>query len=631
LFEIFMKKPLFAQRGIASACAWLCATFSVAGHAQTNPPAVSESQLRPVVVTASRNPQQLTDTLPHTTVLSRQDIERSQAQDLPSLLQREAGVQITQSGGRGTASSLFLRGSASLQVLVLLDGVPLTKQDASGAVSIEHLALDQLERIEIVRGNVSAIYGTGAVGGVVQLFSKSGAGRPSGQVLAEAGSRDSYKLQLSAQGSFGPQGATRLAVGVSEQRTDGFSAINTLQQPSANPDKDGYRNRSASFSLAQELAKGHTIGLRLNQADGRYAFDNSFGAPADVHTGRTRVQGVTAFTDNRITADWRSQLSASQSTDKAQAKDNGAFGYDSRYDSQNRIFSWNNTLALSKDWLLTAGLEQQRQSIDADDGFGGLYARKRQVNALLTGLQGQMGAHSVQLNLRSDKVQGLGRETTGYLGYGYAFNPQWKLLASTSTAFNLAPLGYLYAPFFGNDQLKPEKARSAEIGLQWSQGGSVLRATAFQTASRNLFEYDFNTNRFENIARTKNAGLEISFSGQVGAAQVRASLTAQDPKDRSTQQTLNRRARTLAAFSWDQPVGAWQLGADLRYSDSRRDGSELLRSYFVMDWRARYAITPELSAFGRIENVADKRYQTVYGYNQSGRGAFVGLQWQPKF
>jgi vitamin B12 transporter len=518
---------------------------------------------------------------------------------------------------------------------VLLDGVPLTKQDASGAVSIEHLALDQIERIEIVRGNVSAIYGTGAVGGVVQLFSKTGAGQPSGQVLTEIGSRGSSKLQLSAQGSFGQNkdggGATRIAVGVGQQRTDGFSAINTVQQVKANADKDGYRNTNASMSVSHDLAKGHTLGLRVNQADGRYAFDNSFGAPADLHTGRTRVQGLTVFTDNRITPDWRSKLSASASLDKAQAQDNGAFGYNSRYDSKNRILNWSNTLALSADWLLTAGLEQQRQRIDADDGFGGAYGQGRNVNALFAGLQGQMGAHSVQLNARSDKAQGLKREATGYWGYGYAINPQWKLLASTSTAFNIAPLGYLYAPFFGNEQLRPEKARSAELGLQWSQGSSVLRATAFSTASRNLFEYDFNSSRFENVARTKNTGLEISYSGQVANAQVRASLTSQNPKDRSSGQVLNRRARTLAAFSWDQPVGAWQLGADLRYSGERRDGSQALGSYALLDLRARYAFTPALSAYGRVENLTDRNYQTVYGYNQAPRGVFVGVNWQPKF
>jgi vitamin B12 transporter len=620
-----MKTSRFARHGLAAACAVCCA----ASFAQTTSTSISAPELQPIVVTASRNPQLLTDALPHTTVLSAADISRSQAQDLPALLQREAGVQITQSGGRGTASSLFMRGSASVQVLVLLDGVPLTKQDASGAVSVEHLALEQIERIEIVRGNVSAIYGTGAIGGVVQLFSKQGAGKPSAQITTEAGSRGSHKVQLGAQGSFGEGGATKLSAGLGYQRTQGFSAINTVQVPAANLDDDGYTNRNFSLSLAHTLAQGHSLGMRVSQATGRYEFDSSFGAPTDLQDGRTRVQTVTAYADNRITADWLSKLSISQSKDDAFSQDNGAFGYRAHYDSRNRILNWTNTVALNSAVSLTAGVEQQKQGIDADDGSP--YSQRRSVRALFAGLQGQWGAHQLQLNLRNDKTQGLAAQTTGYLGYGYAITPQWKILASSSTAFNIAPLGYLYAPFFGNPALQPEKARSQEMGLQWSAGKQVLRATVFSTRSRNLFEYDFSTNAFANVVRTKNSGLEVSYSGQIGAADVRASLTSQNPQDEMTGKVLNRRARTLGALSWNQPLGAWRLGADLRFSGARRDGAKRLGGYEVLDLSARYAFSKDLSAYGRIENLLDRRYQTVYSYNQAGRGVFVGLSWQPQF
>ncbi len=620
LFLLFpMTTSRFALHGLAAACALCCAS----SFAQ----ATSTPELQPIIVTASRNPQLLTDTLPHTTVLSSDDIARSQAPDLPSLLQREAGLQITQSGGRGAASSIFLRGSASVQVLVLLDGVPLTKQDASGAVSIEHLALEQIERIEVVRGNVSAIYGTGAIGGVVQLFSKKGAGKPSAQLSFELGSRGSSKASVSVQGAFGEQGATQLAAGISHNRTNGVSAINTAQQSAANPDADGYRNSNYSFSLAQTFAPGHSAGIRVNQATGRYDFDSAFGAPTDLQNGRTRVQGLSVYSDNRITADWRSKLSLSQSKDDAFSQDNGAFGYVAAYNSRNRILNWTNTVAVGQAVVLTAGIEQQKQGIDADDGS--TYSQKRSVRALFAGLQGQWGAHQLQVNLRNDKAVGLAAQTTGYLGYGYDISRQWKISASSSSAFNLAPLGYLYAPFFGNPLLQPEKARSKEIGLQWSQGKQVVRATVFSTRSRNLFEYDFTTSAFANVARTKNSGLEVSYSGQIGAADVRASLTSQNPKDEITGDVLNRRARTLAALSWSQPMGAWRLGADLRHSGARRDGSLRLGAYEVIDVSARYAIAKELTAFGRIENLLDRRYQTVHSYNQAGRGLFVGLTWQP--
>jgi vitamin B12 transporter len=621
-----MKNFSFAQRGMVSACAAACASFSAMSWAQTS----NEPQLQPVVVTASRNPQQLTDTLPHTTVLQRADIERSQAADIVSLLQREAGVQFTQNGGRGTASSLYLRGSASLQTLVLLDGVPLTRQDATGSLGLEHVALDQIERIEIVRGNVSAIYGSGAIGGVIQLFSKRAAGAPSANVKVEVGSRGSTKLVVGVQGAFGADAATRLTAGVASDRTDGFSAINPAQKPAANPDRDGYKNQSENFSMAHDLLKGHTLGLSVQRSDGRYDFDSSFGAPQDLQTGRNRQQNIRLHSENRFTPDWLSRMSVSERSDKSTDTDNGAFGYTSLATTKVRQWQWNNTVALSKEALVTLGLEQQRQSIDADDGFAP-YQTSRRAHALFAGFQGQWGAHQVQINARSDKVQDIARETTGYLGYGLTLSPQWKLSASTSTAFNVAPLGYLYYPFGGNPNLQPEKAKSSEIGLQWSQQGQVLRATLFDTRSRNLFEYDLTTFSFANVANTRNRGVELSYSGKIARADVRASLTSQNPQDLSTGQTLNRRAKTLAALSVDQPVGAWQFGGDLRMSGSRRDGTERLGSYEVLDVRLRYAIDRQLLVYGRIENLLDRSYQTVSGYNQAPRGLFVGLQWQPKF
>jgi vitamin B12 transporter len=614
-------------RGVALAC--IAFFYSHTSTAQT------ELELKEVVVTANRTGQLLTEALPHTTVITSQDIVRSQAVDVGQLLQREAGVQITQSGGRGTAASLFIRGASATQVLVLIDGVPITKQDASGAVSLEHLMLEQVERIEVVRGNVSAIYGTGAVGGVVQIFTKQGRGKPSAQITAEVGSRDSSKFALAVQGSFGEEGATRLSAGLGTNSTDGFSAINTDDRPAASPDKDGYKNRNASFALSQQVAKGHTIGLRASQSKGRFDFDSIFDTPVDIHTGRTDIQTVTVFADNQFTRNWNSKLSWSDSRDDNRNRYQTSFPFNDRYISRNRVLNWTNAIELAPDWQLSAGLEQQRQGVDTDDGFGGFYNESRRVNALFAGVQGQVGSHALQLNVRRDRVgvknASSRTETTGYLGYGYSITPHWKVLANASTAFNIPPLGYLYAPFFGNPDLKPEKARSRELGVQWTQGAHVMRATAFRTRSRDLFAYDFTTFRFENVDRSKNSGLEVSYSAQLGDTGIKASLTRQNPKNEVTGEVLARRAKDLASVSIDQALGAWRLGADARYSGSRKDGANVLGSYVVGDVSARYAFTKELQAYGRIENVGNVRYQTVYGYNQVPRSVFVGLSWTPTF
>jgi vitamin B12 transporter len=611
---------------LACACASACAPFNLA-LAQNVP------QLKEVVITASRSPQLITDALPHTTVLNAADIENSQSTDLTSLLQKEAGFQFTQNGGRGTSSTIFLRGAASVQVLVLVDGIPINKQDASGGASVEHLMLDQIERVEIVRGNVSAIYGTGAIGGVVQIFTKQGGGKPRASLTAEVGSRGSSKLSAGVQTSFGVDNATKLSAGVSTNRTRGFSALDTsiAANASANPDDDGYTNRNWSFALSHDLVKGHTLGLSTTHSDGKGNFDNAFGTPTDIHKSRTRVDATTLYTHNRITTDWLSKLTLSESRDRYANDYQTAFPSQDEYISKNRMFNWTNTIALGADWLATVGLEQQRQGVNVDDGFGGLYAQKRRVNAGFAGVQGQAGSHSLQINVRRDVAQGLENQNTGYLGYGYAITPAWKLIASTSTAFNIPPLGYLYAPFFGNPDLKPEKARSRELGLQYSEGNHVLRATVFNTRSTDQFVYDFTSSQFQNIARSKNSGLEVSYNGQIGKTELRGSLTSQKPVDETTGDTLRRRAKTLASLSVSQPIGPWTLGAGLSYSGVRQDDTNTLDAYTLVDISARYQITKELKLFGRVENLSNAKYQTAYGYNQSPRAVFVGINWQPGF
>ncbi len=603
-------------------------------------PVLSQSENSPVlketVVTATRNSQLQGAALPHTTVITREDIERSQATDLVTLLQREAGLQRTQNGGIGTVSSVFVRGSASLQTLVLTDGVPQNKQDASGAVSLEHLMLDNVERVEIVRGNVSAIYGSGAIGGVIQIFTKTGSKESKAAISAELGPRNTRKLSGSFSASLGE---TSLAGGVSRFSTDGFSAIDTAQLSGANPDADGYSNNSANFSLTHKLAPSHQIGLKLSRSTGKTAYDNAFGAPTDIQTSRTRLSQASVFSDNTW-GNWRSRVSLSEQSDKSENRDNGAFGSDDAFATRARIVNWVNTLALGDDWLATAGLERQRQSIDTTttSTFGAAYATERNATAVFGGIQGKVTGGDLQLNLRRDKVGELS-ETTGYAGYGYPLTEQLKVVGSVSTAFNAPPLGYLFAPGFGNPQLRPERARSRELGLQHENAGQLLRATYFDTRIRDQLEFDNVTNAFANVGRTRNKGLELSYKATFGATDVRSSLTLQDPSDEISGQQLNRRARRLFSAGVSHLAGAWRVGADLQYSGKRPDKyadpvtfasvDTTLAAYTVLDFSLAYRVTPALELKTRLDNATDKSYQTVYGYRQQPRSLYVGLSWTP--
>lgn len=585
------------------------------------------------VITATRNPQLLGSVLPHTTVISREDIERSQADDLVTLLAREAGLQRTQNGGIGTVSSVFLRGAPSLQTLVLIDGVPQNKQDASGAVSLEHVMLDHVERVEIVRGNVSAIYGSGAIGGVIQIFTKGGNREPSVALSAQLGPRASRKLAGSVSATLGN---TVISADVARITTDGFSAIDTGQQVNANPDADGYKNTTGNLALTHRLSRDHSFGVKLMHAAGDSAHDNAFGAPADIQTSTTRVNQATVFSDNTW-GNWRSRVSLSEQSDKSQYRDNGAYGSNDGFTTEATLLNWVNTVALGAQWRATAGLELQRQRVQTSSSVYTPYDQQRNATAVFAGVEGTVGRGELQLNVRHDKV-GARQETTGYLGYGYPVTEAFKLIASSSSAFNAAPLGYLFAPGYGNPLLKPERARSAELGMQYQRDAHLLRATYFDTRVRDQLDYSYP--RFENIGRTSNSGIELSYQGRVGTADLRASLTQQDPVDETTGQALSRRARTMLSLGLSQSIGAWRVGADLRYSGERPDAyfdmntfssvKTTLEAYSVLDVSLSYRVSPEVLIKARLDNVSDQKYQTVYGYNQQPRSLYLGLTWTPK-
>lgn len=583
-----------------------------------------------VVVTASRTEQILTDVLPHTTVLGRDAIEQSQLTDLSSLLAREAGFQFTQSGGRGSQSTTFLRGAASLQVLVLVDGVPMSKQDTTGAVSLEHIMLDQVDRVEIVRGNVSAIHGSGALGGVIQVFTRQGQVGHTAYAMAETGSIGTTRLNLGTQGKNGDFG---YAVSMGTLSTHGINAANLSQTQNANPDADGYRNDNHSVHLSYELSSDHKVGWRSTHFKGRFDYDvaGSFAAPSDVHKGATLMDSNTLYWTARLSPIWNSRLNYSDAKERNTTDTVGGYSFTTQAQTRTRQLSWTHQVNLPS-MVLSGGVDHQTQGIQArTDGALDL-TRERSANAIYGGLLYNRSAHSAQFNYRHDRVQGLKGQDSVYWGYGYNLAPQWKLIVSHSNAFNVPPLGYLYDPYSGNPNLRHETATTSEVGLQWSRGSHRLRSTWFDTRTKDLLLYDMSTWQFSNVSSAKNQGLETSYSARIHSTDFRASLTLQNPLNEATGLPLVRRAKTLASASLSQGFGMLSLGGSIRYTGARPDieGKPGLSSFVLLDLTARYALSHDWTVFGRIENATDSRYQTAFGYNQLPRTATLGLIWKLK-
>jgi vitamin B12 transporter len=597
-------------------------------------PSLVLAQEDAVVVTASRTQQRLREAIPHTTVLTEKEIRDSQAVDLPTLLRSEAGFEMAQTGGIGAVPSpLSLRGASTARTLILIDGVRM--EDAGFSfTALQHIMLDQVERVEIVRGNVSSLYGSNAVGGVIQVFTKRGQGTPAASASFMAGSRNTSDLHV---GYGGELGDTRFSLSASRFDTKGFSAIDPALAPLANPDPDGYRNHGLSFSASRRLTRAHEIGIAVFGTEAWIDYDRPvFALPTDEHRSNQELSMLQAWWEARLAQPWKSRLTAAENKDHRTDTLNGAFS--NRSHTRTRQLIWDNEMRISAPHAFTAGLEGRDQTLDSASSFGADPLREREVRAARVGYVGRLGPHALQANYRYEDYSDFGAEGTYYLGYGYDLTGAWRVVVSQGTAFR-APTFLDLDPAFGNPSLQPERSKSNEIGIQWASGPHRLRVTLFDTEYQDAIVLN---NLFipQNVQTASNEGIETTYNGVIAGIDLRASLTFQNPveQDRtnSPPQQAIRRAKTLAALSAFRNFGALRLGVDWRASGERRDNAitdstvtVFEPAYSVLNVLARYQLSKNIYFGARLENALDEDYRLVSGYNTAGRGLFLTAAWQP--
>jgi vitamin B12 transporter len=597
-------------------------------------PSLVFAQNDAVVVSASRTEQRLRDAIPHTTVLTQKEIRDSQAVDLASLLRSEASFEMAQTGGVGAVPSpLSLRGSTSARTLVLIDGVRI--EDAGfSSTALQHIMLDQVERVEIVRGNVSSLYGSNAVGGVIQIFTKRGQGEPAPAASVMGGSRNTSDVHL---GYGGEAGGTRFMLNASRFDTRGFSAIDPAQAPLANPDPDGYRNQGLSLSVSRKLHRAHEIGVALFNTEAWIDYDRpSFVVPSDEHRSNQEMSMLQAWWEARFVEAWKSRVTAAENKDHRLDTLNGAFT--NKSNTRTRQLVWDNEVRIAPPHAITVGLEGREQTLDSGSTFGPSTLREREVSAGRIGYLGRIGDHTLQANYRYEDYSDFGAEGTYFLGYGYDLTAAWRVTLSNATAFR-APTFLDLDPAFGNPNLRPERSETNEIGVQWASGSHRVRVTYFDTEFEDAIVLN-NVFIPQNVQTASNEGIETSYSGSVFGVDLRASFTLQDPveQDRTNlppQQAL-RRAKRLAALSVFKSFGALRVGGDWRYSDERRDQSITNSTvsvtepaYHVFNLMARYQLSKNIWFGAKVENVLDEDYSLVSGYNTAGRGLFLTAGWQP--
>lgn len=602
--------------------------------------AVNNDMMNDVVVTAARVEQPLNQSLLHTTLISQKEIQASQAADLASLLRNLAGVEIYQSGGIGKQSSLFMRGTNSSHTLILLDGVRIGSA-TTGMTAFDQLMLDQIERIEVVRGNASSLYGSEAIGGVIQIFTRRGKGAPAFNAGAGMGTHNTQRV---AAGFGGEVIATSFDVKVSKFKTDGVSSIKPSLVPTVNPDKDGYDNTSYSASVRQAFNTHHSLSFSLFGSSADSQNDNSFGLPNDINKSKANIRKIALTSDNHFGNSWQSKLQFSQGVDDTQYFLNGApdLALGALFKTTSDQISWQNMLQLGDHGMLNLGVEQLRQSVSSSTAFTRTH---RTDDSLFAGYIGMYGAHQVQLNLRRDRYSDFGKANTKLLGYGYEFNDAWRVTASMGTAFKAPTLNDLFYPFVnygfgfsysGNPNLKPERSRNNELGLHYAANGQRADIVYFDNRIRDLIaNNNLPVSTMINLGKARIDGLELNYSGQFGDTGIKAALTLQDPRDTQTGLALLRRATSYGNVGLTQKLGAWQLGGEWQYSEKRSDvdintfARTTLASYDLMNLTASYKLDKQLDLSLRADNLFDRDYMLAHGYNTLGRTLSVGVNYQP--
>jgi vitamin B12 transporter len=618
-----------ARSALAVACGLALSSAQVAW---------GDEVVEPVVVTATRHATRVSEVLSDVTVIGSEDIQQAgPTTTLAALLARQPGIEFAQNGGPGASSSVFIRGSNANHVLLLVDGIRVGSV-TTGSPAWEYIPLQQIDHIEIVRGAASSLYGSDAIGGVIQIFTKRGSGPF--QPFVEAGYGTNNTVALST-GFSGSKEGWRYGFQVSDKRSDSFSAISNPKSGYYNPDKDGYRTVSSSGNLAYSPVKGHEFGVNFLYSDGWNRFDSGYSTPAsDDYKQKDTVSSVSFYSRNQLTDIWTSTWRIGQSSDDNRNLDNGQRS--SYFHSAQTQYQWQSDVTLPVGTALL-GVERLEQHVASDADYA---LTKRGINSILAGWSGHFGDHNFQVNGRQDNNSQFGDKATGMLAYGYELTNNWRAAASWGSAFKAPTLNDLYYPLdsdgsIGNPNVKPETSVNREASLHYEAAGLDASITYYRNDIKNLIQWAPIDPTYvtsygwtpSNVASATLSGWTLAYSGKIDEFKVSGSLDLQDPKDDVLQKTLTHRAKKVAKFALSRDIGSMNIGGEVQAYGKRFENdtnTKELAGYSLFNLTASYRLTDGWSIFGRANNIFDKKYALVKDFATPGASIFVGVRYAPK-
>jgi vitamin B12 transporter len=579
-----------------------------------------------VVVTANRVEQPASEVLAAVTVITRADIELSQAPDLLSLLARQPGIDQVRTGGTGSVSTINTRGSNSNHTLILIDGLRVNSA-VQGLFDLAHLPLAQIDRIEIVRGPRAALWGSDAIGGVIHIFTRDASGP---YLEAHAGSYGHASLDA---GTGMAAGDRHFSVGAGREVATGFSASNPESGPFVfDPDKDGYRNNHGNFRIRDRVGS-QELSLVGGAVNAETEYDQGVSRIHDRQLG-LRLAG-------ELRSGWSHELLVGYNHDDVHSTETFfQFGFQSSRTS----LDWLNHLSLNEHQQLQLGVNWSREAGSADDSFlGSNFDLDRRNTGLFTTWTGQFAAHRLEFSLRHDDNSQFGGVTTGNAAWGWQISDETHLRASWGQGFRAPNFNELYYPgffgsFAGNPNLDPERSTSAEIGIDWRMdGGQTFGVSAYRTRVSDLIAFQGDDFSAINIAHARLDGIEAEYRRLIGAWTFSANAGWQRAEDADSGDALLRRAPRKAHASLDYRFGSGlSLGFDADAVSGRPDfdfnafpaARITLGGYALLGFRVAKPLGGGWQAEARVENLADRNYTLAKGYNTPGRSGMLGLRWE---
>ncbi|MFA7329730.1 MAG: TonB-dependent receptor [Candidatus Delongbacteria bacterium] len=599
-------------------------------------------ELEELVVTATRTPLRLEQVASAVTVLGRSEIEQSGAADLAALLEQLPFLDISRAGGPGGTATLRLRGLNDSHTLLLVDGVELNDPISPGrSVDLGTLPLESIERVEVLRGPQSALYGADAVGGVVQIFTRRG--RPGAWASLSGGSHGRTGSSAGFSRLLGP---LELNLDLGRESLTGFSAARPAPEAG---DADGLRSSHGRLGLAWQARPGLRLNADLSGERSRAELDN-FGGPGgddpDYHARTERAGGrlgaeLTQAGGQSVATVWE-QATRREYRNRPDAAHPGE-SEDSEYRGRITHAGLQHVRGLPGGHQLLVAAEWEREAGDyryaSASSFGPWLEQlsERSQHQLSFVLQDQWTRGPLLLtgSLRRDQPAQESARLTGRMTAGVAPQPGWWLRGSYGSGFKAPSLYQRHSPS-GNLELAPEHAHGWDLGLDWHAAALQASFSWFRTQLQDQIDYDAASWRYVNLGRTTAAGLEADGRGPLpGGLEWSARWTWQHSVDARTGRDLLRRPRQLGRLGLSGSWGAARLGAAWRHEGARRDldfsawpaQPVELAAFSCVDLRAAWEPVPRWQAWLSVQNVLAADSQEIWGYNGQPRAWRLGLDW----